>query len=83
MTRTGALIVLGILVFVAPFSGLPTSWLSWILPLCGFLIAFIGASLRKAHNAPLMSASRSDVDQTGSSPLVGVDAAPTHPSAIS
>ena len=35
---------------LAPFSGLPLSWLSFILPLLGVLIAFIGVTLTLRKN---------------------------------
>ena len=45
MSREPILVCLGILVAIAPFSGLPLSWLSISLPLLGLLIAFIGTTL--------------------------------------
>lgn len=46
MSRSSLLILLGILVFLAPFSGLPMSLLIWILPVLGLSIGLIGVSLR-------------------------------------
>lgn len=40
------LIILGALVFVAPFSGLPMAILTWILPLLGLIGIGIGVSYR-------------------------------------
>lgn len=41
------LIILGALVFVAPFSGLPMSILAWILPVSGLALVAIGISYRR------------------------------------
>lgn len=41
------LIILGALVFVAPFSGLPMNILAWILPVFGLAVAAIGISYRR------------------------------------
>lgn len=46
MSRESALIILGILVAVSPFVGLPLSVLAWILPVLGILTAIIGLALR-------------------------------------
>ena len=46
MHRESLLIVLGILVAIALFVGLPISWLRFILPALGILIVFIGFTLR-------------------------------------
>ncbi|MEK7201650.1 MAG: hypothetical protein AAB737_03385 [Patescibacteria group bacterium] len=47
MSREPILIYLGVLVAVTPFIGLPLSWLSFLLPICGALIAFIGITLTR------------------------------------
>ena len=47
MTRESTLIVLGILVSISLFIGLPLSLLEWVLPLVGLLIVGIGVTLRK------------------------------------
>jgi hypothetical protein len=49
MSRPATLIVLGILIFLSPFSGLPLSWLSWILPILGLGVLVSGLSLRQAR----------------------------------
>ena len=49
MSLETSLIFLGILVFLSPFSGLPLSLLSWILPLLGVVIVSIAVSLRAKH----------------------------------
>lgn len=45
MSREPMLVVLGAMVIIAPFSGLPLSWLMFLLPLIGALILLIGVSL--------------------------------------
>ena len=52
MSREGLLIFLGILIFLIPFSGLPFSWLSWILSLLGIIVGIIGFSLRAKRASP-------------------------------
>jgi hypothetical protein len=42
MSRANILIVLGLLTALAPFSGLPSSWLQWLLPIAGIAIAATG-----------------------------------------
>ncbi|MDB5190408.1 MAG: hypothetical protein JWN49_734 [Parcubacteria group bacterium] len=50
MSRESILMILGILVAISPWSGLPLSILAWILPLLGLAITFIGFTLRtRAH----------------------------------
>ncbi len=41
------LIVLGVLVALAPFSGLPMAILAWILPVLGLGIVAIGVSYKR------------------------------------
>ncbi len=41
------LIILGALVFIAPFSGLPLAILSWVLPALGLVAVAIGVSYRR------------------------------------
>ncbi len=47
MTRQRLLILLGALVAIAPFSGVPVSYLAWVLPLLGALTIAFSISLRK------------------------------------
>ena len=49
MSHVTTLILLGVLVFLAPFSGLPISWLSWILPILGLCVIVSGLSLRQSR----------------------------------
>lgn len=60
MSRSLMLLILGALVAVAPFSGLPLSILAWILPPLGLATLAIGLSYRtraprasSAHEAPV------------------------------
>jgi len=46
MKRESILIFLGILIILAPFSGLPQSWLEFLLPALGLIVGGIGFSLR-------------------------------------
>ncbi len=47
MSREPLLIVLGLVVAVAPFVGLPLLWLSILFPVCGLLVALIGLTLAR------------------------------------
>jgi hypothetical protein len=50
--------ILGILVLVSPFVGLPLSILTWVLPLLGGLVLGIGASFamrKRNHQNPQLS----------------------------
>ncbi|MGE5541251.1 MAG: hypothetical protein ACM3TU_03150 [Bacillota bacterium] len=46
MTRSHILILIGILTLLAPFSGLPISWLEFVLPVFGLIVAGVGYSYR-------------------------------------
>jgi TRAP-type C4-dicarboxylate transport system permease small subunit len=46
MSRESTVILLGVLVAVSPFTGLPLSLLSWVLPILGALLVLIGITLR-------------------------------------
>ncbi|MDB5245583.1 MAG: hypothetical protein JWN90_688 [Parcubacteria group bacterium] len=64
MSRESILMILGILIAISPWSGLPLSILAWILPLLGLATAFIGFTLRtRATNAL-----RSTTNDTSSRP---------------
>jgi hypothetical protein len=55
--------VFGIIVALAPFSGLPLSWLEVILPVLGILTAIIGYFLRarrKSAESPAPAVPTSD-----------------------
>jgi hypothetical protein len=47
MTREHVLMALGALVLIAPWSGLPLSWLEWILPLIGLAVIGIAFTMRR------------------------------------
>ncbi len=68
MSRSTMLIVLGALVMVSPFSGLPLRILTWILPILGLIALGIGVSFhlerrrltkteRMTHEAPVPASS--------------------------
>lgn len=46
MSREGTLILLGVIVVLSPFLGLPYSWLMWILPILGLAVLAQGIVLR-------------------------------------
>lgn len=46
MSRESMLMVLGVLVALSPFIGLPLAILAWLLPVVGVLIVLIGIGLR-------------------------------------
>lgn len=46
MTRESFLILLGVLVALSPFLGLPLTWLAVLLPLLGLITLGIGYTLR-------------------------------------
>lgn len=46
MSRESVLLLLGILVAVSPFSGLPVTWLAWLLPIMGAAVFIIGVSFK-------------------------------------
>ena len=47
MSRESLLIILGLVVAVALFIGLPLLWLSILFPFCGLVIAFVGFTLTR------------------------------------
>lgn len=51
MSRALILIILGGLVALTPFSGLPMTILSWILPVLGVLVLAIGISFKRERRA--------------------------------
>lgn len=57
MSHVTTLILLGVLVGIAPFAGLPISWLSWILPILGLCVIASGLSLRQSRVRAEMRAS--------------------------
>jgi TRAP-type C4-dicarboxylate transport system permease small subunit len=53
MSRERILTLIGLLTALAPFLGFPYSWLMFILPVLGVLVALIALSLpRRRHVAP-------------------------------
>lgn len=51
MSRAGTLILLGILIALTPFIGLPLSILAWVLPILGLMVLLTGVSLRRRMQA--------------------------------
>lgn len=49
MSRTGALILIGILVILTPFSGFPIGLRSILLVVLGLMVLSIGLSLRRSE----------------------------------
>lgn len=52
MSRPGLLILLGIIVLLIPFSGLPISWRTFFLVIAGLIITVVGVSLRAPRPLP-------------------------------
>lgn len=63
MSRERFLIIFGLLVLLAPFVGLPLAILSWVLPVLGAAVAFIGVSyaMRKKGREPAVPHPASEV----------------------
>lgn len=51
MSRSLMLIILGSLITLSPFSGLPMSVLTWILPVLGLVALAIGVSYKRQAKA--------------------------------
>lgn len=49
MSRESVLVLVGILIALSPFLGIPMPWLAIVLPLLGILVAVIGTSLRASR----------------------------------
>ncbi|MFZ2908166.1 MAG: hypothetical protein WA014_03465, partial [Minisyncoccia bacterium] len=47
MSSEGTLILLGVATAISPFSGIPSSWLAWVLPVFGILIAIVAYRIRR------------------------------------
>ena len=56
MSRERLLMLLGTLVLVSPFIGLPLSVLTWVLPVLGGLVLGIGASYAMRKRASQLRA---------------------------
>ena len=55
MTRESILIILGVLVAISPWSGVPLAWLAWFLLPAGLVIAVIAYTLRARVAGPAQS----------------------------
>lgn len=51
MSRENVLILLGLLIMLAPFSGLPNSWLEFVLPAFGLVVVLIASMVRAQQRA--------------------------------
>jgi cytochrome c-type biogenesis protein CcmH/NrfF len=49
MSRENLLILIGVLVTLSPFAGLPLTWLAWILPILGILVVIIGVTFYRSR----------------------------------
>ena len=49
MSKESTLFTIGVLVLVSPYLGLPMSWLSIVLTVCGVFILSIAYLIRKEH----------------------------------
>jgi len=47
MTRESLVFLLGILIFIVPFTGVPTDWKEFFLMVAGVLLIWSGYSLRR------------------------------------
>ena len=65
MSRESTLILLGILVALTPFVGLPLLWRAILLPIFGALVVLIGITLR-AHKL----ARKNDLPETASPEII-------------
>jgi hypothetical protein len=74
MSRESTLILVGVLVALAPFSGLPHSWLAVILPFLGIVAGGIGYALRREH------VNRARAEEEGAAAAVAALAAEALPS---
>lgn len=63
MSREPLLFILGLVVAISPFVGLPLLWLSVLLPVCGLAIALIGFTLvrRKSQQQTIYEIPSPDV----------------------
>ena len=52
MSKEGTLFTVGVLVMLAPFAGLPMSWLEWLLPIFGAIIIIAAYLVRQERAAP-------------------------------
>lgn len=60
MSRPGLLTLLGIIVLLMPFSGLPMSWRTCFLVVAGLTITVIGISLRAPRALPPLESKPSE-----------------------
>ncbi len=51
MSRENILILLGLMTMLAPYSGLPISWLEFILPAIGLIVVLIASMVRASQRS--------------------------------
>lgn len=51
MSRSLILVLLGVLVALSPYVGIPYSYLMWVLPVLGLVVLLMGLSLKKGRVA--------------------------------
>ncbi len=52
MSKENFLILLGVLVLLSPFAGLPMAILVWVLPILGVLIVIVGIMEHRSKKEP-------------------------------
>ncbi len=72
MTRPSILITLGVIIVLLPFSGLPISFRSFIMPLAGLAVIGVGISLRAPKALPPLESAAPEPES----------APPAHPQAM-
>ena len=70
MKRESILIILGVIILLAPFSGLPQAWLEFLLPALGLFVGGVGFSLR-SRNKHLILVPQNNIPET--SALLGAN----------
>lgn len=56
MSRSSVLILVGIILIVAPFAGVPSSWLAFLIPFLGVIVCIVGFSVRESQVKNSMTA---------------------------
>jgi VIT1/CCC1 family predicted Fe2+/Mn2+ transporter len=73
MSRSGVLLLIGVLLVITPFAGLPSGWVTGIVSFLGLLVCVVGLSLREMHIKKAMRGAQSEE----------VELAPTEPAHVS
>lgn len=77
MSRSTALILLGVLIILTLFSGLPESWITTLLALFGVIVAFVGVAIRAESVKRAQQATPAVASPTASEPVLDYAAEPT------